>query len=166
MKKVLLIFIASFCCVLVSSAQDVLTEDEAVQEAVMQDNAPVRPDIYADMSDNVTFHQDSSVTRLLSDLVEGAERETVQIQGYRVQVFSSNRQQSAKNEAFELEKRIQDAQLQTPVYVLYVPPFWKVRLGDFRTKEEAVMMKDEVLLRMPELQGETYVVRDKITVTK
>lgn len=134
--------------------------------AVIALQAQTRADIYAEMEENVTFYQDSAITRLLQDLSTGAERELVQIQGYRVQVFSSNRQRSAKDEAFALEKRLQDAQLQTSVYVLYTPPFWKVRLGDFRTQEEAVMLKEEILRRLPELQGDTYVVRDKITVTK
>ena len=134
--------------------------------AVIALQAQTHADIYAEMEENVTFYHDSAITRLLQDLSTGAERELVQIQGYRVQVFSSNRQRSAKDEAFALEKRLQDAQLQTSVYVLYTPPFWKVRLGDFRTQEEAVMLKEEILRRLPELQGDTYVVRDKITVTK
>ena len=128
--------------------------------------AQTRPDIYAEMEENVTVHQDSAITRLIDDMITGSEREVVQIQGYRVQVYSSNRQRTAKDEAFALEKRLQDAQLQTSVYVLYTPPFWKVRLGDFRTQTEAQMMKEEVLRRLPELQGDTYVVRDQINVTK
>lgn len=119
-----------------------------------------------DMRENVTIHQDSAITRLIQDKIMGASREQVQVSGYRVQIYSSNRQQTAKAEAFDLEKRLQQAELQVPIYVLYNPPFWKVRLGDFRTQEEAKLMKEEVIRRMPELQGDTYVVRDQITVVK
>lgn len=119
-----------------------------------------------DMRENVTIHQDSAITRLIQDKILGASREQIQVSGYRVQIYSSNRQQTAKTEAFNLEKRLQDAELQVPVYVLYNPPFWKVRIGDFRTQEEAKLMKEEVIRRMPELQGDTYVVRDQITVVK
>lgn len=119
-----------------------------------------------DMRENVTIHQDSAITRLIQDKILGASREQVQVSGYRVQIYSSNRQQTAKAEAFDLEKRLQQAELQVPIYVLYNPPFWKVRLGDFRTQEEAKLMKEEVIRRMPELQGDTYVVRDQITVVK
>lgn len=118
------------------------------------------------MQSNVTMHQDSAITRLMEAKISGAERETVQVQGYRVQIYSSNRQQTAKTEAFELEKRILEANLAVPVYVQYNPPFWKVRLGDFRTQEEAKLMKEEIIRRLPELQGDTYVVRDQITVVK
>jgi len=125
-----------------------------------------RPDIVADMQPGVTVHQDSAITRLIADKVSGAEREVLEIPGFRVQIYSSNDQVKAKNEAMELEKRVQDAELQVPVYLLYTTPFWKVRLGDFRTREEANLMKEEVIRRMPELAGDTYVVRDQITVTK
>lgn len=120
----------------------------------------------ADMQENVTIHQDPSVSSLLQDKIDGTEGTTKEITGYRVQIYSSNSQQTAKTEALKLEKRILEENLEVEVHVLYNPPFWKVRLGDFRTKEEATLLKEEIIRRMPELQGDTYVVRDQITVKK
>ena len=79
--------------------------------------------------------QDSTVAVLLEDAING-KRELVEIDGYRVQVYSSNQQQTAKAEALELETRLKDKITQT-IYVQYLPPFWKVRLGDFRSYDEA-----------------------------
>jgi len=120
----------------------------------------------ADMQDNVTIHQDASVSSLLQDKIDGTEGATKEITGYRVQIYSSNSQQTAKVEALKLEKRILEEDLEVEVHVLYTPPFWKVRLGDFRTREEANLLKEEIIRRMPEIQGDTYVVRDQITVKK
>ncbi len=120
-------------------------------------------DILRDMP-RVIVHQDSTITRLINDKIEGRERQAVEIQGYRVQIFSSNRQQTAKAEAFALEKRLQEMNLSENIYVLYNPPFWKVRIGDFRTQEDAQLLKEDLITRLPDLQGDTYVVRDKITV--
>ena len=103
-------------------------------------------------------------TRLLNDKIEGIEREAVQQQGYRVQVYSGNRQQTAKAEAFRIEKLIQESGLGVETYVLYNPPFWKVRLGNFRTQAEAQQLRDEVVRLLPSLQGDTYVVRDQIQI--
>ena len=75
-------------------------------------------------------------------------------------------QQTAKAEAFDLEKKVLEEDLEVEVHVLYTPPFWKVRLGDFRTRDEANHLKAEIIKRFPELQGDTYVVRDQITVKK
>lgn len=115
---------------------------------------------------NVVIHQSADIGQVLTDKINDVHREVVTIQGYRVQVFSSNRYQTAKAEAFEMEKRVQQSGLDVTTYVLYNPPFWKVRLGDFKTQEEALMLKDEVVSRLPDLQGDTYVVRDQVEVLK
>ena len=116
------------------------------------------------MVDRVQIHQDSLITKLLEEKIAGAESETIAISGFRVQIYSSNSQQTAKAEAFELEKKILEEDLEVEVHVLYTPPFWKVRLGDFRTRDKANLLKAEIIKRFPELQGDTYVVRDQITV--
>ena len=106
--------------------------------------------------------QDSAMYVLLDEAVNG-KRELVEIDGYRVQIYSSNRQQTAKSEALELETKLKDKLNQT-LYVQYLPPFWKVRLGDFRNYAEAKEYKKLFVQQYPELMGDTYIVRDKILV--
>ena len=125
------------------------------------DSISSRPNIFDEMP-NVTVHQDSLVEVLLEHKIQG-NNEMVEIDGYRVQIYSSNRQQSAKTEALQLEKEIAE-KVSMPVYVLYMTPFWKVRLGNFRTFEEANTFKNQFLAQFPQLQGDTYIVRDKIQV--
>ncbi len=110
----------------------------------------------------VQIVQDSAMSVLLDEAVNG-KRELVEMDGYRVQIYSSNRQQTAKTEALDLEARLKD-KLQHTLYVQYLPPFWKVRLGDFRTYEEARDYKKLFVQQYPELMGDTYIVRDKIQV--
>ena len=99
---------------------------------------------------------------LLDEAING-KRELVEIDGYRVQIYSSNQQQTAKGEALELETKLKDKLSQT-VYVQYLPPFWKVRVGDFRTYDEAKEYKKLFVQQYPEMMGDTYIVRDKIQV--
>lgn len=122
-----------------------------------------RMNILESMS-RVEVIQDASVAAMLEATMSGKE-EWVEIDGYRVQIYSSNRQQTAKSEALELETRLKEKVNQT-VYVQYLPPFWKVRLGDFREYEEAKEYKKEFVQLFPELIGDTYIVRDKIKVPK
>ena len=110
----------------------------------------------------VQIIQDSTVGVLLDEAING-KHELVEMEGYRVQIYSSNQQQTAKTEALELETRLKDAISQT-VYVQYLPPFWKVRVGDFRTYEEAREYKRQFVAQYPDLMGDTYIVRDKILV--
>ena len=120
-----------------------------------------RPNLVEEMG-HVELIQDSSVGLLLDAAMNG-KFELVEIDGYRVQIYSSNQQQTAKAEALDLEQRLKDKITQT-IYVQYIPPFWKVRLGDFRTYNEAKEYKNEFVLQYPDLMGDTYIVRDKIQV--
>jgi hypothetical protein len=110
----------------------------------------------------VQIIQDSTVAVLLDEAVNG-KHEMVEVEGYRVQIYSSNQQQTAKSEALELETKLNQTIGQT-VYVQYLPPFWKVRIGDFRTYEEAREYKKIFVAQYPDLMGDTYIVRDKILV--
>ena len=120
-----------------------------------------RPNLLEEMT-GVEVIQDSAVAQLLDGAMNGA-REWVEIDGYRVQVYSSNQQQSAKAEALDLEEKLKQKVNQT-IYVQYLPPFWKVRIGDFRTYDEAKEYKKEFVQIFPDLIGDTYIVRDKIKV--
>ena len=106
--------------------------------------------------------QDSTVSILLNEAIYG-KGEMVEIDGYRVQIYSSNEQQAARNEALELESEFKQ-KVQQPVYVTHTPPFWKVRLGNFRTYEEANEFRKVLLEQYPNLRKTAYVVRDKIQV--
>ena len=127
------------------------------------DSIPPRPSIFDDMP-GVQVRQDSAVQTLLHTMVDGTSAVT-EIDGYRVQIYSSNRQQTAKAEALQLEKEVSD-RVAYPVYVLYMTPFWKVRIGNFRTFAEANAFKAQFVSQYPDRQGDTYVVRDKIQVVQ
>ncbi|MBR0194959.1 MAG: SPOR domain-containing protein [Paludibacteraceae bacterium] len=120
-----------------------------------------RPNLLEEMT-GVEVIQDSTVAQLLDGAMNGA-REWVEIDGYRVQVYSSNQQQSAKAEALDLEEQLKQKINQT-IYVQYIPPFWKVRIGDFRTYDEAKEYKKAFVQIFPDMTGDTYIVRDKIKV--
>ena len=110
----------------------------------------------------VQIVQDSAVAVLLEEAING-KRELVEMDGYRVQIYSSNQQQTAKTEALDLEAKLKDKIGQT-IYVQYLSPFWKVRLGDFRTYDEAKEYKKQFVAQYPSMMGDTYIVRDKIMV--
>ncbi len=119
-----------------------------------------RPNILESMP-NVEVLQDSAVAMLLEG-VKGT-LDWVEIDGYRVQVYSSNQQQYAKSEALDLESKLQEKVSHT-IYVQYIPPFWKVRIGDFRSYEDAKEYKKIFVQQYPDMLGDTYIVRDKVKV--
>lgn len=112
----------------------------------------------------VKIFQDKRIETLLTNKKIAAQTTN----GFRVQVFSSNVQKTAKSEAFRIEKLIQEFYPEQPVYVNYTSPFWKVRVGDFKTKSDAQIFKDKLIESVPGLQKETYIVADQVftSVTK
>jgi hypothetical protein len=147
MKRIFVLFIALVAYISIFADDSIVT--------------PIRANIISEMS-GVEVYQDSTVARLLHNAIYG-EQELVEIDGYRVQIYSSNQQQIAKEEALELEKKLKEY-LPHTIYVTYVSPFWKVRVGDFRTYEEAYAYKKEFVQMYPEQMGDTYIVKYKIKV--
>lgn len=126
-----------------------------------EEESAARPNLLKDMP-GVEVIQDSAIAVLLDKAMQGGN-EWVEIDGYRVQVYSSNQQQYAKVEALELEQKLKENLDQT-VYVQYLTPFWKVRIGDFRSYEDAKEYKKVFVEKYPNMVGDTYIVRDKIKV--
>lgn len=116
-------------------------------------------DILSDMP-NVRVIQDSAITQLMHDKREGIVHGQIETTGWRVQIYSSNNQRVSKSEAENLAEQLNN-QLDDPVYVVSQPPFWKVRIGNFLTKEEAMIALNEILIMLPEYRGVAYVVKDE-----
>ena len=65
-----------------------------------------------------------------------------QSSGFRIQVFSDNDYRTAKNNALYKEGLIQQAFPELETYVTFTSPFWRLRVGDFRSYEEAGFVKN------------------------
>lgn len=157
MKKVIVILFVVLPILV--SAQVEMVVDSTI---VFSDTLPQRPCIWDSMP-YVRVHQDSLVSRLIQDKIGGVVRGQETAEGFRVQIYSSNRQQVAKSEAIELEHRLERI-LSVKIYIQYISPFWKVRVGDFTTYEEAKAFKDQLLQHLPYLRQDAYIVRDQINV--
>lgn len=79
--------------------------------------------------------------------------------GSRFQIF----QGSARGTAYAVNSNFMNLFPEMPSYVLYEPPNFKVRVGDFRFKFEAIAFKQQMIDK-----GITgfYIVHDKINVPK
>ena len=112
---------------------------------------------------NVVVHQDSSILQLMIDKKLGYQKGLQEVSGFRVQVYTSNVPQVAKNEALRIQNMFQQA-LDVEVYVLSEPPFWKVRVGNFKTRDDANAYKLIINELFPDLYRTTYVVPDIVTI--
>ena len=76
-----------------------------------------------------------------------------QTRGYRVQIFTTENSAAADSLANQAERK-----LDTPVYKVYSPPYYKIRVGNCETLEEAEELEKEIL----KAGFETFIVRDII----
>lgn len=84
--------------------------------------------------------------------------------GYRVQVFSDNNARTAKNEARSKSRVITERFPEYPTYVIFASPYWRLRVGDFRTQDEARQAAQEIKRAFPSFGKEVHVVRDRINL--
>lgn len=118
----------------------------------------------------VIIHQPEALrkmigVRMYGENVEKTDSSTyLKIQGFRTQVFSGNDQRKSKDEAFEKEKMIKELFPTVPTYVTYTAPFWKLRVGDFRSHEEAYHMQRLLMTAFPSFGKEMYIVKEEVRI--
>lgn len=139
--------------------------DTTIVESVdsIGDTIAVSYPFILDEMPHVVFVHDPAITNLVKEKSVGQEHGQYQTRGYRVQVYASNESGAARNEAKKLYDEL-SPKVDVTVHVLSEPPFWKVRLGDFLTREEALQYKQIINQQFPNLQGSTYVVSDEVIV--
>lgn len=165
MSKMMYI-LATLLWVVGLSAQEIVFSPDTLLGDSLQVNTLQENTLHTfilDAMPNVIVYQDSAITLLLEDKSYDRQRGQRQVSGFRVQVYASNTPQVAKNEALDLYENL-SSQVNMAVYVISEPPFWKVRLGDFLTREEALDYKNQLNILFPHLQGSTYVVPDQVIV--
>lgn len=78
--------------------------------------------------------------------------------GFRVQVISTNK----RNEANDVKARVMQLQPDYRTYLDYQAPYFKVRVGDFKSREEAAELRDKLSNSFP---GAVFVVPAIINVS-
>jgi hypothetical protein len=105
---------------------------------------------------------DARQTDLQTD--ESGEKRYLTVSGYTVQVFTGNNQRRSKDEAFEKKSQIERRFNEVAAYVDYKSPFWRLRVGDFQTYEEALRMMYQLTESFPSFRQEIKIVRENVRV--
>jgi hypothetical protein len=79
------------------------------------------------------------------------------IDGFRVEIFFSS-ELDAKEKAIKKKKEFLSTYPDNTVHVMYVSPNFRVRVGDFRTKNEALKLYKEIKDNYPV----AFIVTDEI----
>lgn len=116
----------------------------------------------------VTIHQDARLNARMGKFGEGSTLERINnvsyivTPGYRIQVYSGNDQRRSKQEASQKEKQIKEIDPQMETYITFNAPVWRLRVGNFRTYEEADARLRLLKRELPKMGKEMYIVQDNV----
>jgi hypothetical protein len=105
----------------------------------------------------VTIHQDSLVSQLLRRNALLNETK-MSMPGYRIQIYFG----TDRNKANEIRTAFIADHNDTPAYLLYHQPNFKVRIGDFKTRLEAVKAMQVISISY----SNAFIVKDEIPLPK
>ncbi len=104
----------------------------------------------------VRVFQDANLKTILNDYVKEKSQEEG-TQGYRVQIFFGTGHHS-RNNAYQVRNSFVSKYQDLSVHVIFQEPYFKVRVGDFRNKTEALKVLN---LIEPDFEG-AFIVKDYI----
>jgi hypothetical protein len=105
---------------------------------------------------NVTIHQDPAIDSLVKKHIE-INKLSPCIKGWRINIFFEAGNLS-KRMAVEAKSHFVENHADIPCYLIFQEPYYKIRIGDFRTKVEAVKVLKEITAEYPN----AFVVEDDI----
>ena len=86
------------------------------------------------------------------------------VRGFKIQAFSGNDQRTSKNEAHRKQQLINNSHPEHETVVLFESPFWRLRVGNFQTREEAEEILKEMVKSFPSFGKEMYIVVDEVKI--
>ncbi|MEN6618280.1 MAG: hypothetical protein ABFC28_02095 [Rikenellaceae bacterium] len=138
----------------ISNAQetDILQDTTTIVKASVLDSAFFKKDIFLILqergpySNRVNVEQTPNLLTAFYNHV--AQASNKRITGYRVRIFFDNKQ-DARVHSSNVEAAFSASHPEIPVYRTHISPFFKVTVGDFRTKSEAMMLLKRIEYEFP-----------------
>jgi hypothetical protein len=146
MKRILLILGFALLCAGMQ-AQEV--------ESAPVDSTLLGKDILMVLGPNVQVHQSAEIRQALADYTKANAAKT--ISGYRIRVFYDNSPQ-ARTRSESIETSLQTLYPEHKVYRSFESPNYKVLLGNFRSKDEALRIFNQLKKTYPT----AYIIKDYI----
>ena len=119
---------------------------------------------------SVTILQSPAVRGLVSSQTDEVKTETdggrnyLTTSGYSIQVFMGNNQRVSRDEALSKKEQIDKLYGDIATYVDYMPPFWRLRAGDFMTYEAALCVMYRLAASFPSFRKEIKIIREDIRI--
>lgn len=155
-SRLLNIFVLIF---FLSTSLSAISQVPLIEE--IEQHGLIRVNIPKELENKLTYHEPANATQPNRADDEVQTSKAVKV-GYRIQVFDDNNPQTAKAGASERKALIENKFPEFQGYVTFNSPYWRVKVGDFRTRSEAEAAMGALRVAFPTLASQFRVVRDKI----
>lgn len=159
---IIIITAVSACFSRSASAQQVevpegyeLVDSVVYRPVATADSTLVGKNIFNVLPDKVNVRQSQQIANSMKSHVASNKARTML--GYRVRIFFDNKQ-NARTESEAVLKRFNGLYPDVMAYRIYANPYFKVTVGDFRTKSEAMAL----LARIKGAFPSAFVVKENI----
>lgn len=114
----------------------------------------------------VRIHQDARIDNLLGKpKTTTSTRSNFTVgKGFRIQIYSGNNQNTSKKEAYDRDATIKRDMPDVETFISFKSPFWRLRIGNCRSYEEAHEILRKVKELFPQFGKESYIVKDDIKI--
>ena|SRR5690554_306237 len=152
---------------------------DAQVQILNQNNSKQKNEILKELNSNkqnsgdVTVYEDESITHILGRPMgpprtiytdaEGSVR-YYKMRGYKVQAFSGNNQRTSRDEAYRKQSLINNQFPDLETVVLFESPFWRLRVGNYKSRGEAEEAMRDLKNSFPSFGKEMYVVVDEVKI--
>lgn len=165
MKYKAIILTAVLVPVLVAPAQDaVVFSSDSTVSIVNRINASGNIRVIQPASLEVLLQKKPEAHQSEENIAADSRQNNVR-SGYRIQVFDDNNPRTAAAQAKANGHRMEAMFPQYRTYVSFNSPYWRVKVGDFRTRGEAEAALESIREACPALNTYLRIVRDRINIT-
>jgi len=148
------LFAFSICVSL--HAQETAEHDSITAQKVFIELAESAPE-----HGTITILQDPQITELISRHVAINIANESKISGWRIQIYNSTGKET-RADALAVRTQFLAKHPDLEAYIIYQPPIFKIRIGNFRTREEAYYYYTKIISDYPA----SYLVKDQILLPK
>ncbi|HPY82137.1 MAG: SPOR domain-containing protein [Bacteroidales bacterium] len=109
----------------------------------------------------ITINQDPQITELISRHVAINNASESKISGWRIQIYNSTGKET-RADALAVRNQFLAKYPDLEAYIIYQPPIFKIRIGNFRTREEAYYYYTKIINDY----AASYLIKDQIFLPK
>lgn len=163
MRNILLsfLFVAVFCSYSLAQELEIIKQDSLVVKAPLLDSTYLSKNIFSILretgpnSNRVIVEQSDNLLAAFNNHIALAVNK--KISGYRIRIFFDNKQ-DARVHSGNVVGSFSGRYPEISIYRTYEDPYFKVSVGDFRTKSEATMILKRIEYDFPT----AFIVRETI----